>query len=126
VTHKEYFEKHVADLGGATDRAIIRHREKIIDSQLVLERLANMAIDLFATACVIARTQSLIDERGVDKCEREIELCDLFCVEAGRRFRANRNMLDSREEDVDDTRRGVAASVRAGNGYFVTDAIMEE
>ena len=124
--HKDYFEKHVADLGSATDRAIIRHREHIIDRQLVLERLANMAIDLFATACVIARTQSLIDERGVESCEREIALCDLFCVEAGRRFRASRHMLDGRGQEVDDTRRSVASSVRAGKGYFVTDAILEE
>jgi alkylation response protein AidB-like acyl-CoA dehydrogenase len=124
--HKEYFEKHVADLAAATDRAIIRHREKIVDSQLVLERLANMAIDLFATAAVIARTQNLIDEHGVERADREIALCDLFCLEAGRRFRANRNMLDSREEDVDDTRRGIAGAVRAGKGYFVRDAIFEE
>lgn len=124
--HKDYFEKHVAELGGATDRAIIRHREKIIDRQLVLERLADMAIDLFATACVIARTQSLIDERGAEKCEREITLCDLFCVEAGRRFRASRYMLDARGDEVDDNRRSVAASVREGKGYFVTDAIFEE
>ncbi len=124
--HKDYFEKHVAELGAATDKAIIRHREKIVDSQLVLERLADMAIDLFATACVIARTQSLIDERGVTECQREIAMCDLFCVEAGRRFRMNRGMLDSREDDVDDTRRSVAAAVRAGRGYFVTDAILDE
>ncbi|HEV7387899.1 MAG TPA: acyl-CoA dehydrogenase family protein, partial [Gemmatimonadaceae bacterium] len=65
--HKDYFEKHVAELGTGTDRAIVRHREQIVDRQLVLERLANMAIDLFATACVIARTQSLIDECGVEK-----------------------------------------------------------
>jgi alkylation response protein AidB-like acyl-CoA dehydrogenase len=124
--HKDYFEKHVAELGTATDRAIIRHRERIIDRQLVLERLANMAIDLFATACVIARTQSLIDERGVAACEREITLCDLFCIEAGRRFRASRKMLDGRGDEVDDTRRSVAASVREGHGYFVTDAILDE
>jgi acyl-CoA dehydrogenase family protein 9 len=124
--HKEYFEKHVAELGAATDRVIVRRREKIVDSQFVLERLANMAIDLFATAAVIARTQSLIDDRGVEVCDREIALCDLFCVEAGRRFRTNRSMLDAREEDVDDTRRSIAESVRAGGGYFVTDAILEE
>jgi acyl-CoA dehydrogenase family protein 9 len=124
--HKDYFEKHVAELGGATDRSILRHREKIVDSQLVLERLANMAIDLFATACVIARTQSLIDERGIGECEREIALCDLFCVEAGRRFRGNRHMLDARGDEVDDIRRSVASSVRGGKGYFVTDAILEE
>ena len=124
--HKDYFERHVAELGTATDRVIFRYREKIVDSQLVLERLANMAIDLFATAAVIARTQSLVDERGVGKCEREIALCDLFCVEAGLRFRANRNRLDSRAENVDDTRRAVAAAVRSGKGYFVTDAILDE
>ena len=124
--HKEYFEKHVAELGAATDRVIVRHREKVVDRQFVLERLANMAIDLFATAAVIARTQSLIDERGVEVCDREIALCDLFCVEAGRRFRTNRSMLDSREEDVDDTRRSIAESVRAAAGYFVTDAILED
>jgi alkylation response protein AidB-like acyl-CoA dehydrogenase len=125
-THKEYFEKHVAELGAATDRVIIRHKEKIVDRQFVLERLANLAIDLFATAAVIARTQSLIDERGAEMCDREIALCDLFCVEAGRRFRTNRGMLDSREEEVDDTRRSIAESVRAGKSYFVTDAILEE
>ena len=125
-SNKEYFEKHVAELGAATDRVIIRHREKIVESQFVLERLANMAIDLFATVAVIARTQSLIDTRGVEMCDREIALCDLFCVEAGRRFRTNRGMLDSREEEVDDTRRSIAESVRAGKGYFVTDSILEE
>ena len=124
--HKEFFEKHIAELGGATDRSIIRHREKIVDRQLVLERLANMAIDMFATVCVIARTQSLIDERGVEKCGREIALCGLFCVEGGRRFRGNRERLDAREEEVDDGRRAVAADVRLGKGYFVTDAILEE
>ncbi|MFL5508865.1 MAG: acyl-CoA dehydrogenase family protein [Gemmatimonadaceae bacterium] len=124
--HKDYFEKHVAELGTGTDRVIVRHRENIVDRQLVLERLANMAIDLFATACVIARTQSLIDELGVESCEREIALCDLFCVEAGRRFRTARQMLDSKEEEVDETRRAVADAVRKGKGYFVRDAILEE
>jgi len=124
--HKEFFEKHVADLGSATDRIVIRHREKIVDAELMLERLADMAIDLFATAAVIARTQSLIDERGVEQCENEIKLCDLFCLEAGRRFRENRNLLDSREENVDDGRRRIAGAVRDEKGYFVTDAILEE
>ncbi len=123
--HKEYFERHVAELGSATDRLIVRHREQIVDSQLMLERLADMAIDLFATAAVIARTQSLIDERGVENCNREIALCDLFCIDAGRRFSANRKLLDSREEEVDNTRRGIAGFVREGEGYFVTDAILE-
>jgi hypothetical protein len=55
-----------------------------------------------------------------------MRLCDLFCVEAGRRFRGNRNMLDSKEEEVDETRRSVAGAVREAGGYFVKDAILEE
>ncbi len=126
TTHKEYFEKHVAELKNATEQAIKRHRRLILDRQLVLERLANMAIDLYATGAVLARTQRLIEENGIAKCERELTLCDLFCVEAGRRFRANRNALDAREDDVDDQRRAVAAAVRKAVGYWVEDAILEE
>ncbi len=123
--HKEYFEKHVRELKSATDRAIMRHKSAIIDRQFVLERLANMAIELFATACVIARTQRLIEENGVEDSEGAISLCELFCVESGRRFRDNRNLLDSGEDAVDDQRRAIAARVRTEEGYFITDAILD-
>jgi acyl-CoA dehydrogenase family protein 9 len=123
--HKSYFEKHVAELKASTDRVIFRHRTAIVERQFVLERLANMAIELVATACVISRTQSLIDERGVEACEREIQLCDLFCVESGHRFKASRTALDGREEEVDTTRRNVAATVREEKRYFVKDAILD-
>jgi alkylation response protein AidB-like acyl-CoA dehydrogenase len=123
--HRSYFEKHVAELKAATDRMIMRHRSAIVERQLVLERLANMAIELVATACAISRTQSLIDDRGLDECARETELCDLFCVESGRRFRTNRLALDGTEEDVDSTRRAVAGAVRDEKRYFVKDAILD-
>ena len=124
--HKRYFEQHVGELKTATDRAIRKYRKQIVERQLVVERLANMAIELYATAAVIARTQRLLDERGVQGCERELALCDLFCVESGRRFRSQRLALDGREEEVDDTRRAIAAAVREAGGYWVTDAILEE
>lgn len=124
--HKKYMEKHVAELQVATQRAIMKHRRQIIERQLVVERLANMAIEMFATAAVLARTQHLIAARGVAACERELAMCELFCVESGRRFREARQGLDAKDEEVDDRRRAVAASVRAANGYFVTDALLDE
>jgi acyl-CoA dehydrogenase family protein 9 len=81
-----------------------------------------MAVELFASACVIARTQSLIEELRAEACEREMRLCQLFCVESGKRFRASRIALGAAEDDM---RRGVAADVRAAGGYFVRDAIMD-
>ncbi|MEO5579597.1 MAG: acyl-CoA dehydrogenase family protein, partial [Gemmatimonadaceae bacterium] len=122
--HKEYFEKHVAELKEATDRAIKKHRGAIVERQLILERLANMAIELLATACVISRTQSLIAKNGLARTERELALCDLFCVESGRRFRTSREMLGGLSESTDKTRLSVAEAVREAKGYFVEDAIL--
>jgi acyl-CoA dehydrogenase family protein 9 len=123
--HKDFFEKHVAELKQATDRAVVRHRRDIVDRQLVLERLANMAIEMLATACVISRTQSLIDSKGEEGAEREISLCDLFCVESGLRFRQARDTLDSLAEATDAKRVTIAGDVREAGGYFADDAILD-
>jgi acyl-CoA dehydrogenase family protein 9 len=120
--HKEFLEKHVAELHAATERVIRAYKREIVDRQQELERLSDMAIELFATMCTLARTQKLIEERGADTCERELDLCDLFVVESGRRFRSARETLQSPQ---DETRRRVARRVRADVGYGVPDAILE-
>jgi len=122
--HKGFLEKHVGELRAAAERAALAHRKRIIERQLVVERLADMAIELYARATTISRTQRLVDERGAEGAARELALCDLFCVESGRRFRAARELLGGRAAEVDDTRRAVAADVRANSGYLVPDAIL--
>ncbi len=121
--HKAKLEKHVGELATATEKAIIAHKKEIIEKQMILERLANMAIDLFATACVVSRTQRMIETSASDAglVARSIALCDLFCVTAGLRFRENRTGLES--EAVDEQRRVVAAQVRAHTGYSISDAV---
>jgi acyl-CoA dehydrogenase family protein 9 len=121
--HKEHFEKHVAELKDASERVIREYRAEIVDRQQELERLSDMAIEMFATAAVIARTQRLLEERGEDECTRELDLCDLFIVEAGRRFRASRGALQSKQ---DEGRRAVARGVREAGGYGVPSAILPE
>lgn len=121
--HKEYLEKHVAELQAATERVIRHYQREIVDRQQELERLSDMAVEVFAAACTIARTQRLIEERGVDQCARELDLCDLFVVESGRRFRAVRLNLQSPQDEL---RRQVAQRVRQDAGYGVTDAILEQ
>jgi acyl-CoA dehydrogenase family protein 9 len=119
--HAQFFEKHVAELKDHSERLIRAYRKEIVERQQELERLADMAIELFATACVLARTQRLLDERGEAGCERELALCDLFVVEAGRRFRARRIMLQSPQ---DETRRLVARHVREAGGYGVVNTLL--
>jgi acyl-CoA dehydrogenase family protein 9 len=120
--HKEFLEKHVAELHSATERLIRHYQKEIVDRQQELERLSDMAIEMFATSCVLARTQSLIAEKGIDACERELDLCDLFVIESGRRFRRARGALQSAQ---DETRRKVARRVREDAGYAVSDAILD-
>lgn len=120
-THGQFFEKHVAELKDHAERLIRAYRKEIVERQQELERLADMAIELFATACVLARTQQLLEERGEEGCERELALCDLFVVESGRRFRASRITLQSPQ---DETRRLVARHVRQDGGYGVVNTLL--
>jgi alkylation response protein AidB-like acyl-CoA dehydrogenase len=124
--HGSFVEKHVAELATATTRSITRHKREILQRQLVVERLADMANELYARVCTIARTQRLIDERGAEACTREIALTDLFCLQSGRRFRALRLEVDGDAgERIDDLRRAVAARVRAEAGYESGDAVLD-
>ncbi len=119
--HARHFEKHVAEMKEAAQRIIRTYRREIVERQQELERLSDMAIELFATACVLARTQQLLGARGEEGCAHELALCDLFIVEAGRRFRASRIGLESAQDEV---RRQVAQGVRDAGGYGVEDAIL--
>ncbi|MDF1504374.1 acyl-CoA dehydrogenase family protein, partial [Roseisolibacter sp. H3M3-2] len=125
LPHKRFLEKHTAELKGATQAAIVTHRRKLIERQFVIERLANMAIELYARAATIARTQALLDERGEAACAHALSLCGLFCVESGRRFREQRELLAGRGDEVDDVRREVAAHVRAAAGYDADEAVLD-
>lgn len=122
--HKKYLEQHVGELRTAAERALTKYRKEIVDRQLVVERLANMAIELFATACVISRTQALIDTADDAVIERALALCELFAVESGRRFRTARDGLTGLDETLDDTRRAIAADVRRDGGYAMPDPIL--
>ena len=124
--HKESFEKHVGELRAAAEKAVTRHRAEIVNQQLVIERLSNMAIELFATACVISHTQSLLDSSDASAAGHAIVLCNLFCVESGLRFRASRVALDGGADGgIDDDRRKAAALVRRDGGYAVPDSILD-
>jgi acyl-CoA dehydrogenase family protein 9 len=121
--HARYFEKHVAELKDGTERIIRAYRKDVVDRQMELERLSDMAIEMFATACVLARTQHLLEERDEAGCQNELALCDLFVRESGRRFRASRGALQSAQ---DEERRAVARAVREAGGYMVESVLLPD
>jgi hypothetical protein len=47
--------KHIGRLATTVQRTLIRHREEVVDRQIVLERIAWLAMELFASACALSR-----------------------------------------------------------------------
>src|SRR5436190_16762613 len=73
----------------AVNRALITYREPILDMQLIQERIANAAMDLFASTCVLSRQDAEIQfaRRNGDSAPRDQSAGDLFLRQSFRRIR---------------------------------------
>jgi acyl-CoA dehydrogenase family protein 9 len=84
----------------AVNRALIAYREPILDMQLVQERIANVAMDLFASACVLARWDSEIKAsyRNGGSVGTQHRAADLFLRQAFRRIRGHLAGLNDNDD----------------------------
>src|ERR1700757_3745761 len=73
----------------AVNRALITYREPILDMQLVQERIANAAMDLFASTCVLSRQDGEIQfaRRNGESAAPDPSIADLFLQQSFRRIR---------------------------------------
>ncbi len=73
----------------AVNRALITYREPILDMQLVQERIAGAAMDLFASTCVLSRLDAEIQfaHRNGDSAPLDDSAADLFLRQSFRRIR---------------------------------------
>ncbi len=96
LVQSEQLRGHARQLGRlirhfnfAVNRALITYREPILDMQLVQERIANAAMDLFASTCVLSRQDSEIQfaRRNGDAAAPDHAAADLFFRQSFRRIR---------------------------------------
>jgi alkylation response protein AidB-like acyl-CoA dehydrogenase len=73
----------------AVNRALITYREPILDMQLLQERIANAAMDLFASTCVLSRIDGEIQfaGRNGNSVPPDHSAADLFLRQSFRRIR---------------------------------------
>jgi acyl-CoA dehydrogenase family member 9 len=73
----------------AVNRALITYREPILDMQLIQERIANAAMDLFASTCVLSRLDGEIQSAGRNgnAASPDNSAADLFLRQSFRRIR---------------------------------------
>jgi acyl-CoA dehydrogenase family protein 9 len=73
----------------AVNRALITYREPILDMQLVQERIADAAMDLFASTCVLSRWDAELQfaRRNGDSASADHSAADLFLRQSFRQIR---------------------------------------
>jgi alkylation response protein AidB-like acyl-CoA dehydrogenase len=99
----------------AVNRALIAYREPIIDLQLIQERLAGAAMDLFASTCVLSRWEGELQfvRRNGDSAPQTNHAADLFLRQSFRRIRRFLSDLS----DNDDKALLATANAALGQGW---------
>jgi acyl-CoA dehydrogenase family protein 9 len=108
------FEEYTAELTKNVDKALRKHGKNIAEMQYTQKRVADMAIDLYAVASVIARTTKAIQKRGEEGARREIDLTTIFVAAAERRLHAQ---TEAFEKNDDELRKSVASKAYTDGGY---------
>jgi alkylation response protein AidB-like acyl-CoA dehydrogenase len=109
----ETFEKYALALAAAAEQLLRKHGKAVVDRQLDLRRIADVAIDLFVGLCVLSRAVTL----GTDTPDRAAHvhtLAQIFAQQAKRRMAANLRRLEHNEDGGLDE---VAAAALAEGGY---------
>ena len=100
----------------AVNRALITYREPILDMQLVQERIANAAMDLFASTCVLSRYDAELQsaQRNGSSSSPDQLAADLFLRQSFRRIRHFlAGLTDNEDKSVLATAKSVLAKVES-------------
>ena len=88
-------------LANASSKLIRNYGHKLIDEQLQLARLADIAIDTYLIAAVLARINSVIEKHGgPEKNETELAMAKLIIRDAKARVNQSVYNLKANHDDV--------------------------
>jgi len=113
-----------ADAFGQTVERLLRHHGKsIIDEQLLVARLADVAIDLYAMVAVVSRATRALeqDRKGA---VHEALLTSVFCEQANRRIRRRLRAVEQGRKNGDAELRRIADELFANGEYVPTHPVL--
>lgn len=99
--------------GRAVEAALIAHREAILDRQYVQERIADMAIALVTSGCVLSRFDHALSTNRATPSEEAA--AELYLEMAGRRFDAAADALKANDDGL--TTLAADRALRSYAGY---------
>jgi len=97
--HAERLGQMIRRFNVEVDRALIRHREEILERQYVQERIARAAMELFACACVLSRWDAELQAGSVEASANGAphSAAELFL--RGSYRRARRSLAETHDND---------------------------
>jgi acyl-CoA dehydrogenase family member 9 len=100
--HAGQLGRLIRRFNSSVNRALITYREPILDMQLVQERIASAAMDLFASTCVLSRWDSEIQSAQSNgaSASRENGAAELFLRQSFRRVRGWLNGLTDNDDNA--------------------------
>jgi acyl-CoA dehydrogenase family protein 9 len=98
---QKVLEQFAGILHGNAARLIQEHGNELPERQIVVARLADVAIESYALTCALARAQAAVETKGEEGAAGEIDLARQYSRMAGARVRVARFQLeDDRTERV--------------------------
>lgn len=92
-------EEYATEFATQVEVLLRRHGKQIFLRQFAQKRVADIAIDLYAMACTLSRVTTLIEKKGLEKCELEMAIAESFFMRANRRVRSNIKAIDRNDDD---------------------------
>jgi acyl-CoA dehydrogenase family protein 9 len=93
-------EEYAVEFANQVEILLRRHGKQIHTRQFAQKRIADVAIDLYAMACVLSRVTHAIEEKGAAQCELELGIAEAFFTRANRRIRGNFKEIDKNDDEV--------------------------
>lgn len=95
----------IHNLAMAVEKALIEHGKDIIERQMLQERMANAAIDIYLSTAVLSRVTSAIQKHGVEGAKDDLDAARIFIPMSMRR---TRRAIRAIEKNSDDRLRALA------------------
>ncbi|MGK5085134.1 acyl-CoA dehydrogenase family protein [Bdellovibrionota bacterium FG-1] len=93
-------EEYAVEFSTQIEVLLRRHGKDIFLRQFAQKRIADIAIDFYAMACVLSRVTRALEEKGTEKCELELAIAEAFFMRANRRIRGNFKAIDRNDDDA--------------------------
>ncbi len=106
--------KLAGDFAESVEKTLKKYGKNIVGTQLVTKRVADSAIDLFVSLCVLSRASKLLADKDENYKNDVTAIAKIFIQQAKRRIKSNIRRLEKNEDDLI---LGLSESILSRNKY---------